>query len=129
MMASNYLFVYGTLRRRYKNDYAKLLRGHAEFVGLASMRGILVDVGRYPAVIKAGKSSEIVYGELYKLKVHDKIFRELDQYEGDEYERKKIQVSLLNGDKVESWVYTLKFGTPYKNPIKGGDYTKYSRTN
>lgn len=95
------LFVYGTLGSAYDNEYARLLRANAEFLGPAVARGSLVRRNGYPAFIP-GETGEVP-GELYRIKDPSSVIRRLDEYEGDGYERISISV---NG--AAAWVYALR---------------------
>ncbi len=92
------LFVYGTLRSGFENNYARLLRAGSDFVGPAEVRGSLRAVGEYTAFAPDGDG--VVQGELYRMREPAKLLSALDEYEGDEYERVEIQV---NGEPA--WIY------------------------
>lgn len=101
------LFVYGTLRRGSPNKYADLLQANAQFLGNASMRGRLYQFPNYPGAVLSDQPDEWVPGELYQLQ-NLSILSTLDEYEGSEFERVKITVSLDKGPALETWVYLFR---------------------
>ena len=80
-MTSDRLFVYGTLMRGFDHPMARLLAGHADFLGEATCRGRLVLVKHYPGLLLSDVASDIVHGELFHLRVPDELLAELDMYE------------------------------------------------
>lgn len=96
----NYVFVYGTLMRNYRNH------GYLEtstYIGTGSIEGYeIYDLGRYPGII-AGSGT--VFGEVYQ--VTEETEKELDylEEEGDLYLKKPEMVKLDNGETLEAMVY------------------------
>ena len=120
---SNYLFVYGTLRNDYdlklKNRIAKELK----YVGKAKIGARLYDLGRYPGAVK-DKSSELI-GDLFLLADSEKILKFLDDYEGEEYERKEEKVKLKSGESITTWMYWYKGEIKEEGRIFYKDYLNY----
>ncbi len=89
---TQYLFVYGTLKRRGGSRHRALL-GQAEYMGEATYQGRLYRVSWYPAAVASSAADAHVCGELYRLEADaDRLLRAIDQYEGcdavdPEYER------------------------------------------
>jgi gamma-glutamylcyclotransferase (GGCT)/AIG2-like uncharacterized protein YtfP len=110
----NLLFVYGTLRSQFTNDYAVLLRAQAELVGPASVRGAIYRVGHYPAW-KPAPAGE-VWGELYLLREPERTLQELDAYEGSEFER------VLVNCPEPAWIYRYNLPTLESSRIQSGDF-------
>src|SRR5689334_2593261 len=77
-----YLFVYGTLLRRSSHPMARFLEEHADFVSDATTAGRLYDLGPYPALLVAALPTDIVHGELFRLRDLETTLEELDVYEG-----------------------------------------------
>jgi gamma-glutamylcyclotransferase (GGCT)/AIG2-like uncharacterized protein YtfP len=100
------LFVYGTLRRGSPNTFAKLLEANSRFLGNARMRGRLHQFSNYPGVVLSDQPGEFVQGELLELQ-DPRILVVLDEYEGFEFQRVPVTVSLDDGQELEAWVYTL----------------------
>lgn len=120
-MTIDRLFVYGTLMRGFDHPMARLLSGHADFLGEASCRGTLVLVKHYPGLLLSEGACDLVHGELFRLRAPDELLRELDMYEAcgegfaepTEYLRRTVDVTQANGTRVEAWTYV------YNWPIAG----------
>ena len=74
------LFVYGTLRAFVDIPMAQWLRRTARYVGPATTRGRLYDLGPYPGLRPARHRSETVVGDVYRI-TDPHVFRVLDRYE------------------------------------------------
>ena len=61
--------------------------------------------------VLSDQPGESVPGELYQLQ-NPSILSTLDEYEGPEFERVQITVSLDNGQDVETWVYLFRGARP-----------------
>jgi gamma-glutamylcyclotransferase (GGCT)/AIG2-like uncharacterized protein YtfP len=85
------LFVYGTLRSEFDNQYARLLREQADLVGHTTVPGSIFRVGNFPAW-KPEPAGE-VHGELYRLRNPDTILKALDEYEGPDFERVVVRAA------------------------------------
>ena len=122
MMTS--LFVYGTLKRRAPGRPHRLLRS-AQFVGSASVRGRLYDLGRYPGLVRERANDGRVFGELYELPddVAKRALRNLDEYEGQEFDRQRMYAVLPDGRRRASWVYVLREQPrDSARPVQSGRY-------
>jgi gamma-glutamylcyclotransferase (GGCT)/AIG2-like uncharacterized protein YtfP len=107
MMEQPRLFVYGTLRRGFPNKYADLLQANARFLGNARMHGRLYQFDSYSGAVPSDQPGEYVSGELYHLE-DPTILPTLDDYEGSEFERVLLKVSLDDGQELETWVYVFR---------------------
>lgn len=106
----NYLFVYGLFR-----DAARPMLGKIVSVGRASVSGHLYRVNEsYPGYVPS-KESE-VWGDVYR--VDGSVLPDLDEFEGPEFERRKVTTSL----GIECWVYVYKDPVAGKKRIRGGDW-------
>lgn len=104
-----YLFVYGLFR-----DSAKTLLGDVINCGRTSIDGDLFKVNEfYPGYTK-GKG--LVWGDVYMIDA--KKFKELDEFEGHEYNRIRVKTS----NDIECWVYQYKYKTENFEKIKSGDW-------
>jgi len=120
-MTSDHLFVYGTLMRGFDHPMARLLAGHADFLGEATCRGRLVLVKHYPGLLLSEAASDIVHGELFRMRVPAELLGELDMYEAcgegfpepTEYLRQLIEVTLPGGATTQAWTYV------YNWPVTG----------
>ena len=99
------LFVYGTLRRRSNNKYARMLSANARFLCNARMPGRLQPTGQYNAAVPSGKPGEWVQGEAFHLADPRRSLRALDEYEGPGWKRSIARVRLGRGRWLQAWVY------------------------
>jgi len=129
-MTSDRLFVYGTLMRGYVHPMARLLSANADFLGEASCRGKLYLVKHYPGLVLSEDASEIVHGELYRLRAPDDLLREFDMYEAcgegfpepTQYVRKMLQVALADGSQSEAWTYLYNWPVAELTRIESGRF-------
>lgn len=106
-----YLFVYGLFR----DSGNPLLGEDKEYLGKDYITGTLYKVNEfYPGFVRKG--SYKTWGDVYK--IDPKVFPELDEYEGEEYNRTKIKTS----SGYECWVYEYKEKVDNKPVIKTGDW-------
>ena len=107
------LFVYGSLKRDAPAKRHRLLRD-ARFLNVASMAGTLYDLGRYPGVVRDSRRRGRVFGELYEIpdEVAQKALRALDGYEGSEFDRQRVYVTLRDGKRRVAWAYVLRKRPP-----------------
>src|SRR5579863_132217 len=105
------LFVYGTLRSEFDNQYARLLRKGATLVGRSTVRGSIYRVQHFPAFRPAPDGE--VHGELYRLNQPEALLKVLDEYEGEEFQR------VMVGD---AWIYQYKGNPPELSRIRSGDF-------
>jgi gamma-glutamylcyclotransferase (GGCT)/AIG2-like uncharacterized protein YtfP len=116
-MASDRLFVYGTLMRGFDHPMARLLAANADFLGAAQCRGRLYRVPDYPALVLSDDPADIVHGELFRLRKPDALLREFDMYEAcgeefaqpTEYVRRMLPVTLGDGTASEAWTYVYNW--------------------
>ena len=119
-MTSDLLFVYGTLMRGYSHPMARLLSANADFLGEASCHGRLYTVKHYPGLVLSDDASDVVFGELYRLRAVEDLLREFDMYEAcgegfaepTQYVRQMLSVTLA-GTKRDAWTYI------YNWPVAG----------
>jgi gamma-glutamylcyclotransferase (GGCT)/AIG2-like uncharacterized protein YtfP len=134
MQTIPYLFVYGSLRQGFNSEAYAYMSQYFTLIGEAKVKGILVDLGEYPAAVPTDGESYII-GELYKLKTiedHDWAFGQLDDYEGviveaDEqqlYRRVPTNVFRQNEECI-SWIYWYNANVIGKPVITSGDVLAY----
>ena len=109
------LFVYGTLRSEFENEYARLLRSQAEFVGKATVRGAIYRVEFYPAYRPGPEGA--VHGEVYRLPDAEAMLAALDGYEGEGFERVEVETS-----RGEAWIYRYRDEPAAGTRIESGDF-------
>jgi gamma-glutamylcyclotransferase (GGCT)/AIG2-like uncharacterized protein YtfP len=120
---SELVFVYGTLRRGGSNAFRM---DGAEFVGPATVGGVLYRISWYPGLVLDGEGS--VTGEVYR--VGPELLRALDEFEGlaageiegSEYRRVKVEALLGDEDGLEVWVYEWKGTFNEDERIQSGDW-------
>ncbi len=97
------VFVYGTLRRGDVRDINQL-HPTPRFVGMATVAGVLYDLGPYPGMVLGGQSG--VVGEVYE--VSPELERVLDQIEEvwpqqtGEYHKREVTV-LSTATQADEW--------------------------
>ena len=138
-MTNRYLFVYGTLREDAGNEMYRVLARHAEFVGMAFVRGELYSLGEYPALVPRPDAAGLVKGELYEINADavEHTLTVLDDYEGlgpddpepHEYRRELVQVTLDNGQQFDGWAYVLNRSVEGLGQIRSGDFAEWRRAN
>ena len=132
-MLSEYIFVYGTLRKAGGADMHRVLARHGVFCSEAMMQGRLYEIEGYPGAVMSGNSNDRVHGELYRLLDSEAVWRQLDEYEGSadhfpeprEYLRKKVSVRLPGGEHVSAWVYLYNHDISCRVRIGSGDYLRF----
>jgi gamma-glutamylcyclotransferase (GGCT)/AIG2-like uncharacterized protein YtfP len=118
----NHLFVYGTLRSRFQNRYARMLAEEGRLLGGAQVLGRLYDLGRYPGMEQSSAPEERVAGELYELRDGALTLGALDEYEGAEFTRVTATVHLESGEQMAAWVYVYNRPVAGERRILSGDY-------
>ena len=105
------LFVYGTLRRAGRHPMARWLAARARWLGRARVRGVLIRLDGYPALILSAQG-DWISGDLYRLRRPARALARLDRYENGRgrgryaaYARVRAPVERGRGGRVEAWVY------------------------
>ena len=125
MRGTNFLFVYGTLRRGAKRPLHRVLANRAELIGAGNFQGKLYDFGHFPGVIPSDRKTDRVGGEIYELNDVGKSFQLLDEYEGNLFRREIRSVHLDGGETIESWIYLYVGALNSAEPIRSGDYLAF----
>ncbi len=60
--SERHIFVYGTLRKALRHEMVGVLVREAHFVGEASVRGVLFDLGTYPGLVVNKQATGLVKG-------------------------------------------------------------------
>jgi len=116
--------------RGYVHPMAKMLSANADFLGEASCRGRLYMVKHYPGLVLSDDASQIVHGELYRLREVDAMLREFDMYEAcgegfpepTQYVRQMFSVSLADGTASEAWTYVYNWPVTDLKRIESGRF-------
>ena len=80
----------------------------ARYLGKASVRGRLFNLGEFTGAMKAPDGPARVLGELYYLPSAARALKRLDRYEGSQYEREVAEVDLRSTRRVPAWIYWLR---------------------
>jgi gamma-glutamylcyclotransferase (GGCT)/AIG2-like uncharacterized protein YtfP len=114
------IFVYGTLMHDGVNADLLSRRRDARYLGPARCRGVLYDLGEYPALVIEGKAW--VAGELYRCDAIEEIVRNLDPLESEAgFDRLLLAVTWKLGE-TEAWTYVHPSAPPGAPRIPGGSY-------
>ncbi|MEA2625910.1 MAG: hypothetical protein QOD06_1955 [Candidatus Binatota bacterium] len=117
-----YLFVYGTLRRRHAEIHERFLRTE-RFVAEGTISGTLYDLGRYPGVHRMRGGRARTDGELFELRDVAATLAALDEYEGSGFRRVRVSVRLDGGRRQRAWAYLLVEAPPaHAREITSGVY-------
>jgi gamma-glutamylcyclotransferase (GGCT)/AIG2-like uncharacterized protein YtfP len=130
-MITDHLFVYGTLMRGFDHPMAKLLSRSAEFCGEACCQGRLYLVKHYPGLVLSDDASDVVFGELFRLRTPDTSFATLDEYEGcgpgvasPQYIRQVLPVAREDGTVSQAWTYVYNRPVAKLKRITSGRFLK-----
>ena len=96
------VFVYGTLRQGSSNHFRL---GAAPLTGEAWVLGHLYRIDWYPG-LRLDEEGVPVRGEDYE--IDRELLRELDTFEGSEYERLKATVCVKGGEELYTWLYEYR---------------------
>lgn len=131
-MTSEYLFVYGTLRKGAASEMQRWFARYADFAGSATYQGRLYKIDDYPGAVPSKNSTHRVKGEVYSLREATKVLSKLDEYEGcgpgfsqpTEYVRERQAVVLSGGRELIAWVYIYNRATAGLAEIASGDFLR-----
>ena len=106
------LFVYGTLGPGRPNEHVLSSIGgtweEASVKGYLKPRGWGADMG-YPGIVLDDAGDE-VNGYLFCSDKLDDHWHELDDFEGEEYQRRRVNVRTKDNAAVEAFIYMLRDG-------------------
>jgi len=130
VMEDEYLFVYGTLRRKARSSLFPTLDRFSDFVGEAVYQGKLYRISHYPGVVPSDDPADQVQGEVYLLCNPFVVLSRLDRYEGcgpgftkpNEYVRDRHDVRLLTGEALSAWVYIYNRSIAGLECLPDGDF-------
>ena len=133
-----HLFVYGSLRKGFQSPVYEYISQFFEFVGDATVRGRLYDLGTYPAAVPTTEEAFIT-GELYRIRNEHEFswaMGQLDDYEGLTVEagetplyRRDVCAIRINGQEISAWVYWFNGDVSAKPVIASGDMMEYLNQN
>jgi gamma-glutamylcyclotransferase (GGCT)/AIG2-like uncharacterized protein YtfP len=129
-----HLFVYGSLRSAFRSPAYEYVSRYFNLVGEAKVKGVLFDMGDYPAAIPS-VNDEYIIGELYLIKNQQEFswaLAQLDDYEGVLVEahesplyRREIADIIINDSVLPAWMYWYNGDVSGRTPIPSGDIIAY----
>jgi len=126
-VASDLIFVYGTLRRAARGPVQEALTRGWVFEGGGRVAGELFDFGPYPGAVAATPGASWVRGEVHRIPTSVGTLAELDRHEGEEFERVRVTVSLDGGGEARAWIYWYR-GAHRGRRVPSGDYIAHRST-
>ena len=130
------LFVYGSLRSGFKSPAYEYVSRYFNLVGNAKVKGLLFDMGTYPAGVPCYENKFII-GELYQIKNENEFswaIGQLDDYEGvsvdiDEVQlyRRELAEVFINNQVTTAWIYWFSGDVSGKAVIASGDMLEYMK--
>lgn len=126
-MNSQYLFVYGTLRR---GERAAHLLESIQFICEGTIVGQLWRGSWFPMALRSTEPQERIHGEVFG-PVTPRLLTRLDAYEGaggDDplYTRVVVKVTGPDGTYIPAWVYFYNGGTVGLTRIPSGNWLNRS---
>ena len=129
---TEYLFAYGTLRRGLSPDYLLPVVSRLVVVGEGFVAGVLYDLGEYPGAVLDAEAGTQVFGTVFVLPAEHEVLAALDGYEGfypDSLEsslfvRELHPVELMDGRRIECWMYVYNCGVGELPALASGRYSK-----
>jgi len=132
--APRHVFVYGTLRRGDVRDITQL-HPAPQFSGMASVAGLLYDLGPYPGLLLGGEGR--VVGEVYAISAElERLLDEIEEVwpqQTGEYSKREVRVQLDSASAAAAGLACLVYEI---NParlagrqvITGGDWRRRTPT-
>ena len=128
------LFVYGSLRSGFRSPAYEYVSRYFDLVGEGKVKGLLYDLGTYPAA-KPSNENKFIVGELYRIRNENEFawaMGQLDDYEGvhvdfDETQlyRRDVTEVYIDNKITNAWIYWYH-GDITGNPIiESGDVLQY----
>lgn len=128
------LFVYGSLRKGFHSPAYEYISRFFSFVAEGKVRGLLYDMGSFPAGVPTG-DERFIKGELYRIN-HIQEFSwaigQLDDYEGvtvdfDEVQlyRRELTDVFLDGSVEKAWIYWYNGSLKDCVKIDSGDLIEF----
>lgn len=124
------LFVYGTLMPALSHPMALRLASESRFLGAATVRGRLYDLGDYPGAVPSADPADRVHGALFRLSDPARSLRWLDAYEGcgeddaepHAYQRVITSAFLECGQTTDAWIYYYRWPFGEASLLRDGRY-------
>lgn len=130
--SSEYLFVYGTLRRGAGHAMAAVLAANSTPVGRAFFQGRLYRVSWYPGAVPSEAGGDRIVGDVFALDADsaEGLLSQLDEYEEARpapgvpalYRRERRPVARADGREIDAWIYLFNLETAGLERIASGDF-------
>ena len=133
MNSQHQLFVYGSLRKGFEHPIFKYVSDYFHFVSPGKIKGILYDLGEYPAALPT-EGESYIKGELYAIKEPTEFsyaIAQLDDYEGINPEegsslyRRELASIYTDQGITTAWVYWYNGEIGTEPIIESGDMLQY----
>jgi gamma-glutamylcyclotransferase (GGCT)/AIG2-like uncharacterized protein YtfP len=120
------LFVYGSLRAGQANPMAALLHGHARHLGAGTVCARLYVVSWYGGMVVSNVTEDRVHGDVFELDpAHaDRVIATLDEYEGDGFARRSVDVALDGETRVAAFAYLYAGSVAGLARVAHGDWAR-----
>ena len=126
-LAVGSLFGYGTLLRGECNYSALASDGGVEITSMATAMGGLVDLGAYPAMVRA--ADRRVHGEVVRVRDLEAVLRRLDRFDGFYgYDSSSLcyrvltRVDVADEDSCDAWTYIFSESVKTNPVISSGNW-------
>jgi gamma-glutamylcyclotransferase (GGCT)/AIG2-like uncharacterized protein YtfP len=128
---TEYLFVYGSLRKNPQGELHPYLQDHSQFLDYATLPGLLYVVDTYPGAVPAAADSlSLIHGELYLLYNPSYTLPLLDAYEEctsrhpqpHEFARSPALIYRQGKPNITAWVYWYNHSVKHLKVIASGDF-------
>ena len=132
---NNQLFVYGSLLSGFKSPAYDYISRYFDLVSPGRVKGLLFDMGEYPAAVPAEFHDSFIEGELYRIRDEKEFswaIAQLDDYEGvlveageqPLYRRDLVQVATDAGS-FTAWIYWFNADVSGRPLIESGNLLEY----
>lgn len=98
----------------------RVLREGATYAGEATVRGVLLDLGAFPALVRSKEPTDAVHGELYALTQPSRVLLDLDDYEGEAFRRERVEAVSRELGRVVAWAYVWTGDVEGLERVEGG---------
>ena len=130
---NKHLFIYGTLLPERAPSAVSEAIKRLRYVGRASVRGRLYDLGEFPGAVLDASSPMKIMGRVFTLPEDVTLLDSLDEYEGfaphnrkdSLFSREETVATLENGRKLQCWIYIYNQNVTGAKLILSGDYLEY----
>jgi gamma-glutamylcyclotransferase (GGCT)/AIG2-like uncharacterized protein YtfP len=120
------LFVYGSLRAGEPGPMAALLHRHARHLGAGTIRAGLYAVSWYSIAAPCDEPDAVVHGDVFALDASaaDEVLAALDEYEGSEFRRTAVEVTMEDETSVAAQAYLCAASVAGVRRIEHGDWRR-----